>query len=117
MTEQSHEQQGREELKPDECELPTLSSCDGDCQHCHAVPDNPNAPLRGTRFSIASIVAFLLPLAMAVGGGLANRFWWHIGEDDPTVVGVLIGLAVGIGAAWVINRVVCRPSKLNASKP
>jgi len=85
---------------------PSDLSCAGDCQHCHTVPENPDAPLGGLRFSVASITAFLLPPSLALAGGLICD-----GSTDQRTFGVLAGLAIGATLAWMFNRFLCRESK------
>ena len=82
------------------------SGCEGDCPHCDFSPNPPDAPLRGIRFSAASVVAFLLPPLLAFVGGF-------LGRNDPTLcaLGVLGGLAVGVILAWGVNRYLCRESR------
>lgn len=84
-------------------------SCQGDCHHCQWSPDPPDAPLRGVRFSAASLVAFLLPVVAAIAGGMICRQ-----TVDRCTLGVVVGLLVGIAAAWIVNRVLCRETKLRS---
>jgi len=56
------------------------------------------APIEGARFALASVVAFLLPLALAVAGSMAAAYWgaglrWP--GPSLSLIGAVAGLMVG----------------------
>jgi sigma-E factor negative regulatory protein RseC len=51
----------------------------------------------------STLVAYLLPLAMLLGGALAGRAWGP-GGDGTAAVGALLGLVAGWGLARTLGR-------------
>jgi hypothetical protein len=82
--------------------------CGSGCQcsaghgHDHKLPQEPGpGGLGGRRLVWAVIGAFLLPLALAVTGGIVAG-----GSTDRRVIGVLVGLGAGLLIAVIASRLV-----------
>ncbi len=94
-----------------DCEIPK-SRCNEDCGHCHAMSDTVQGPLRGARLGFSAMVAFLLPLALAITGGVICKQ-----STNVRLLGVLVGLALGISLAWCINRRIARKAYSPQGRP
>ncbi len=66
---------------------------------CSLAPPEQQQPLQGWRFSLASVVFFLVPLACAMLGAFLCA-----GDADRQLAGTLAGLAIGLVAAGLFAR-------------
>lgn len=66
---------------------------------CSLSPPDQQRELQGWRFSLASVVFFLVPLACAIIGALACA-----GDADRQLLGTLAGLAIGLVVAGLFAR-------------
>lgn len=75
------------------------SKCGSGCSNCSVWSVADQGHMGGWRLVLNSMAVFVLPVILAiVGAALAGT------TPEAEFLGVLVGLAVGAGLAWVISR-------------
>ncbi len=100
----------------DQCETKERrepESCRGCVQTdmCREVWASENkGPLSPAGLVLASMTAFFVPVLTAIGGGVVAHALWSEAEHAGGIQagGVVVGLAVGVGLAWLLMPVVKR---------
>ncbi len=84
------------------------SCCGGECGHCHDTPEPDPLALSGWRLTVSSLAVFVLPLLLAIAGGLIGHALLPDVEHSGSAASV-VGLLGGVVAAVAVGRML-RPT-------